>query len=135
DLAEFAAGARLDLDDAVERGVGEDDIGGHALLLRLLAAPGSQCLEQGGVSGVELDLGTASATGPGLFGTGLLHRVDAQRDLLFPAQERAGRLAGHEHSVVAVGFEESAGEHLADDGLPLALGQVLADAPDAQALV
>src|SRR5699024_11865331 len=77
----------------------------------------------------------ASATGSCLLAAGLLDRIHAQRDLLLPTQNGTGVLTDHEHTVVAVGFEQSAGQDLADHGLPLALRQIGPDAPDAQALM
>src|SRR5699024_12614505 len=51
DLTQTIDRTRLCLDDAVQRGIGEDDIGGHTLLLGLLGPPGPQGLEQGGLGG------------------------------------------------------------------------------------
>src|SRR5699024_7487268 len=78
DLAETIDRTRFGLDDAVQRGIGEDDIGGHTLLLGLLGPPGAQGLEQGGVGGVEFCLGPASAAGSCLLARSEEHTSELQ---------------------------------------------------------
>src|SRR5699024_12573968 len=97
--AETIDRTRFGIDDAVQLGIGEDDMGGHTLLLGLLGPTGAQGLEQGGVGGVEFCLGPASATGSCLLAAGLLDRIHAERDLLLSTQNGTGGLTDPQHTV------------------------------------